>query len=659
MRLTFLNKIISTLLLTAIVGMGVSVYWGLEKLQKPFELNQRYFSLVENITVKNRALIDRYLKTGNLADLAAVQTFINQELPLSLQRLPDALQHVLLPIIEKLQQSVARELLAAGKLSGNIQGLIVQNERETLAAVESLNSYVHEARSTANIQQANAIQHQLILISEKVAARMIAREKYFDTQSPKVLENVEYLNSLIQVHNTILAELPLLGIIAEVEEDDFSAMLGLELGGGDEEQVVEDVGVEFIAELTTLLNRYPAEINRTSQLVSMATGASAKVSGIIDELTAAVAQSKIYIDQERTNIEFQVYVMLCVFLLLLVVTGIMLAITSRQVMQGVKSVAAFLEKLSSGDFSESLGSSVSFQELNSLAKNSEQLRGYLVEIIQGIKSQTDNVQLASIKITEHSENTAQETGIAQQQADEVFSSATALLRSFEKVRESVDVATQCVVRGQLAVGESVDEVSKLQGSIEGLSQEVSVGERQIEQLNTDTVNIESVLGVIGTIADQTNLLALNAAIEAARAGESGRGFAVVASEVRLLAQSTAESTQEIAGILNALQQSAEQVTVSMKRQNEIARESVAGTCNVVEKLADAELIIEEINSVNHLVSEQTQQQVDAIDEVKQHIDHVQTQLRTTQIRIGETKCEASTLTQVCDVLNNYISKYNV
>jgi len=659
MRLTFLNKIISTLLLTAIVGMGVSVYWGLEKLQKPFELNQRYFSLVENITVKNRALIDRYLKTGNLADLAAVQTFINQELPLSLQRLPDALQHVLLPIIEKLQQSVARELLAAGKLSGNIQGLIVQNERETLAAVESLNSYVHEARSTANIQQANAIQHQLILISEKVAARMIAREKYFDTQSPKVLENVEYLNSLIQVHNTILAELPLLGIIAEVEEDDFSAMLGLELGGGDEEQVVEDVGVEFIAELTTLLNRYPAEINRTSQLVSMATGASAKVSGIIDELTAAVAQSKIYIDQERTNIEFQVYVMLCVFLLLLVVTGIMLAITSRQVMQGVKSVAAFLEKLSSGDFSESLGSSVSFQELNSLAKNSEQLRGYLVEIIQGIKSQTDNVQLASIKITEHSENTAQETGIAQQQADEVFSSATALLRSFEKVRESVDVATQCVVRGQLAVGESVDEVSKLQGSIEGLSQEVSVGERQIEQLNTDTVNIESVLGVIGTIADQTNLLALNAAIEAARAGESGRGFAVVASEVRLLAQSTAESTQEIAGILNALQQSAEQVTVSMKRQNEIARESVAGTCNVVEKLADAELIIEEINSVNHLVSEQTQQQVDAIDEVKQHIDHVQTQLRTTQIRIGETKCEANTLTQVCDVLNNYISKYNV
>ena len=34
MRLTFLNKIISSLLLTAIIGMGASVYWGLEQLKK-------------------------------------------------------------------------------------------------------------------------------------------------------------------------------------------------------------------------------------------------------------------------------------------------------------------------------------------------------------------------------------------------------------------------------------------------------------------------------------------------------------------------------------------------------------------------------------------------------------------------------------------------
>lgn len=69
--------------------------------------------------------------------------------------------------------------------------------------------------------------------------------------------------------------------------------------------------------------------------------------------------------------------------------------------------------------------------------------------------------------------------------------------------------------------------------------------RKVSKINELTDNILS-------ISSQTNLLALNASIEAARAGEAGKGFAVVADEIRILAdgsKSTADDIQKVSELV--------------------------------------------------------------------------------------------------------------
>jgi hypothetical protein len=114
-----------------------------------------------------------------------------------------------------------------------------------------------------------------------------------------------------------------------------------------------------------------------------------------------------------------------------------------------------------------------------------------------------------------------------------------------------------------AAGEIARQMSRAGEATRGVMQRTDEARHIFTELTSSVDEIGQVSRLIAEIAGQTNLLALNATIEAARAGAAGKGFTVVANEVKNLAKRTAQSTEEIAGRIGAMQAAASRALAAM------------------------------------------------------------------------------------------------
>jgi methyl-accepting chemotaxis protein len=171
---------------------------------------------------------------------------------------------------------------------------------------------------------------------------------------------------------------------------------------------------------------------------------------------------------------------------------------------------------------------------------------------------------AAARIAESTDEMSKSTG----QLAEAARSRSALADELESavLTVSEQVATAATEMGASANGLADFARDAVTGAERGVE---TVG-----SLRTASEQIRRAVDLINSVASQTRLLALNATIEAARAGDAGRGFAVVASEVKNLATETAESSSEILGQVNTVQQAAadavnvlEAVTASIREMS--------------------------------------------------------------------------------------------
>jgi methyl-accepting chemotaxis protein len=292
------------------------------------------------------------------------------------------------------------------------------------------------------------------------------------------------------------------------------------------------------------------------------------------------------------------------FMLLAAITGLAVilglaaaTIISRMIVVPLRYTVQLAQRVADGDLTQS-EKVARRDELGQLQQAMYGMTDSLRTLIGRISGSVGQIATAAEQL---SAVTAQTSTGVQKQREETDQVATAMHQMAATVQEVAQNAEQASLaarqadqqarQGDLVVQEAIGQIGNLSGEVEHSA-------HAIEELNTESGRIGSVLEVIRAVAEQTNLLALNAAIEAARAGEQGRGFAVVADEVRALARRTHDSTEEIEGLIGNLQRVAQKAVEQMQTSRDLTQRTVdlAGEAGIaLGRITESVSTIEQMN----------------------------------------------------------------
>ena len=350
---------------------------------------------------------------------------------------------------------------------------------------------------------------------------------------------------------------------------------------------------------------------------------------------------------------------LTVILLAIVISGGQGFHTYRVIRSGLGAMQSTMRDISvSLDFTRR----ASVRRMDEVGHTSVAFNDLLDRVQASLKSLFEGAQGVASASQSLSKSAADVSASSSAQSEAASSMAASVEEMTVSINHVSDQAQQTHTRAADSIAQVQDGskiISQTINDIHEIAAAVKAGSSKIQELESDSAEVERVVNVISELADQTNLLALNAAIEAARAGEMGRGFAVVADEVRKLAERTTRATTDIATTIATMLLRAQQATVQMQSAEKRIEQGVSRADDADKAILRIGANTESAARLIREISSAIQQQSAASNAIAYQVEHTAQMSEESNAAAQQTAASAIRLDQLADHQIRTLTQYTV